>query len=123
MAMTEAKHERTHVLIYNCGFVPPDALKAHLTATPSVTDWVDIGVVNVLFVQTYLTTDELVSVVREQYRHPQSHIVAVEVAASYWGQAPKALWDMLGKSAASDRQLAARRLLERGPQTEVQVQH
>jgi len=119
----EARHERAHVLIYNCAFVSPDALKTHLTATSSVTDWVDIGLVNVLFVQTYLTADELVSVVREQYRHPQAHVVAVEVATSYWGQAPKALWDMLGKSTAAARQLALSDLLHGGQQAEAQAQH
>jgi len=112
--LSEQSEQRAHVLIYNSMFISPDALKSHLTADSSVSNWVDIALVNVLFVQTRLTTSELVAAVKEKFRHPQMHLVAIEVEKSWWGQAPKALWDMLDETETTARQLALHGTLDAG---------
>ena len=114
MALSEQGDRRAHVLIYNSTFISPDALKSLLTAAPAVSNWVDVGLINVMFVQTWLTTKELVAVVNERYRHPNSHVVAIEVEKSWWGQAPKALWDMLDETETTARQLALHSALAAG---------
>jgi len=85
---------RVHMVVYHSGHLSREAMVHILTHANAVTNWADIGLTNVIFVQTTLTAGELVTLVRERYRHPMSYIVANELSGDYSGVAPNALWDM-----------------------------
>lgn len=112
---TTPKDLRAHVLIYNSTLISADDLKGHLAGTFSMSNWVDIGLKNVLFVLSGLTTRELVDEILKLPRVPNVHVVAIEVADSWGGQAPQALWDMLHETATATSPVAAPQALDAHP--------